>query len=358
LVPVSLKPRKLWIIGENFGEPHLDNGYVFFQYCRKQGMKTVFFVVFPSAYMYAFLRNQAGVVRYGSFRHLALLALADTLIYTHTHRDLIYHSAYPIIRAGKRKVLLKHGVTTFKRFNNDYMLYKNDMDIFNVVSDYEKDIVKKCIGTENKRIRVLGFPRFDRLIDSSISKKGLRIFYFPTWRDWINEANLHGSNFYRSIKGILASYDLQTVLKHYNATLYVSLHGRMKAHFFEIATEGDHIVPVAFGERSVQDLICDCALLITDYSSVSWDFHYLGKPVIFYQFDRDEYERERGSCIDLSQLPFGNSANNETELLKLIKQKLSAGCRESAQDAASRSTHFKYIDQKNCKRVFDAISEL
>lgn len=357
-VPASHRLRKLWVVGENLGEPHLDNGYVFFRFCRDQGRTDVFFVVARSARMYDSLRNEAGVVRYGSFRHLVVLALAETLIYTHTHRDLIYNLAYSLVRPGKKRVFLKHGVTAFKCFNQDYFLHRNDMDILTVVSEFEKEIIEKCVGTERHRLRVLGFPRFDRLVDSSRTGDGIGLLYFPTWRDWIHEGNLHHSSFYRSVRGILSSRQLQAVLERYGATLYLALHGRMKAHFHEVATHAGRIVPVAFGERSIQELICDCALLLTDYSSVSWDFHYLGKPVVFYQFDRNEYVRERGACIDLSNLPFGTSAGDEAGVIELIDQYLSGGCRESDEDAASRIRHFKHVDRQNCKRVFDAICEL
>ena len=42
---------------------------------------------------------------------------------------------------------------------------------------------------------------------------------------------------------------------------------------------------IELGDKTVQELLVEHDLLITDYSSVSFDFSYMKKPVIFYHFD-------------------------------------------------------------------------
>lgn len=44
-------------------------------------------------------------------------------------------------------------------------------------------------------------------------------------------------------------------------------------------------------------------LLITDYSSIFFDFALLNKPIILLNYDEDEYKKERGFYIDLDYLP-------------------------------------------------------
>ena len=61
-------------------------------------------------------------------------------------------------------------------------------------------------------------------------------------------------------------------------------------------------------------------MLITDYSSVSWDVYYLGKPVIFYQFDYELYMKAHGSYIDMEKELFGDRCLTEKELAEKIKE--------------------------------------
>ena len=42
-------------------------------------------------------------------------------------------------------------------------------------------------------------------------------------------------------------------------------------------------------------------MLITDYSSVSWDIYYMEKPILFYQFDLEQYNETNGSYIDMDK---------------------------------------------------------
>src|SRR5690625_7105540 len=56
---------------------------------------------------------------------------------------------------------------------------------------------------------------------------------------------------------------------------------------------------ISQGEVDVQSLLKTSALMITDYSSVAFDFSFLSKPVIYYQFDRKRFIGKRGSHLDL-----------------------------------------------------------
>src|SRR5699024_6201365 len=67
------------------------------------------------------------------------------------------------------------------------------------------------------------------------------------------------------------------------------------------------------------ELLMRSSLLITDYSSVAWDFYYLKKPVAFFQFDYATYEELQGSYIDLKKDLFGEKFTDADTLIKAIK---------------------------------------
>ena len=69
----------------------------------------------------------------------------------------------------------------------------------------------------------------------------------------------------------------------------------------------------------INELYVISDFLITDYSSVFFDYANLKRPILFYMYDLEEYKEElRGFYIDISELP-GEIAQTEQELLKLIE---------------------------------------
>lgn len=362
LVPAGVAGRP-WLIGENRGDPHKDNGYCLFRHCVEQGHDHVYFVVHHDAANYDdFLRHSPRVLRYGSPHHLWVFARAGALLYTHTYRDLIYPRFFPLAAPGRKLVFLQHGVTAFKRFHPLYQQTCNDMDLLLAVSGFERDILTQQVGTEPGRVQVTGFPRFDYLEDTAGRDGVTRILYFPTWRDWIDDSNIAGSVFLAHVRSLLASQRLRDLLDAppggRPAELVVCLHGRMRAHVSHLLSAHPRIRVVGFGEQSVQALLAQASLLVTDYSSVSWDFLYMGKPVVFYAFDSDDYLRLRGTYVPLDPPPFGERVITEDALIDTLRQRLAAGCLPRPEDVAAKVRFFAFHDRDHSQRVYAATREL
>src|SRR6185437_12692580 len=61
---------------------------------------------------------------------------------------------------------------------------------------------------------------------------------------------------------------------------------------------------ISQGEVDVQHLMKQSAVLVTDYSSVGFDFSFLHRPVLYYQFDQARFFGPKGSHLDLdAELP-------------------------------------------------------
>lgn len=348
----------VWVIGENFGRCLRDNGYCFFLWCRESG--TVPRVLFVARREFAArdpaLSGSADVLVFGSFRHLLHVVQADVVIYTHTRRDIIHSRLFPLACRGKRIVWLKHGVYGFKKMNRDYHLHRNEPDIITVVSAFEKDLLAANAGVEPHRLRVTGLARYDRLLDGAETAPRNQITYMPTFRDWLDAATLPGSVFFGRVSELLSSAALAALLERHDAVMKVYLHWNM-AEFtglFHAAHPRIHIV--RFGEEGAHDLLRESRLLVTDYSSVSWDFHYLGRPVLFYQFDLDEFIARRGAYLDMRRDLFGESAASLPELVGLLEEYAANGFREKEAFAARRARFFRYRDRDNCRRIYGEIA--
>ncbi len=169
-----------------------------------------------------------------------------------------------------------------------------------------------------------GYPRNDKLInynnnDIEKIKKDLNIptdkkviLYAPTFRD-----DEHTSGVGYTYKLNIDFDSLQKELKNYIILF--------RAHYFiansfEFDKYKDFIYDVSKYD-DINDLYIISDLLITDYSSVFFDYAILEKPIIFYMYDYDNYKNNlRDFYIDLKELP-GPIVKDEKDLITLIKEK-------------------------------------
>lgn len=167
-----------------------------------------------------------------------------------------------------------------------------------------------------------GYPRNDRLINTTpeerteLRKKlGVNdkkvILYAPTWRD-----NQHTS-------GEGYTYRTEVDFDKLRAELgdeYVIL---FRAHYL-VANSFDFDRYRGFVEdvssySDINELYIAADILVTDYSSVFFDYENLRKPVIFYMYDLDEYAHElRGFYFPIEDLP-GPIVKDEDALISEVR---------------------------------------
>ena len=200
----------------------------------------------------------------------------------------------------------------------------------------------KATGKEDAVLQE-GYPRNDFLLNHTQAdvdrvKQALHItpeeiggrkviLYAPTWRD-----NQHDSS-------IGYSYQLGVDFDRLRAELgeeYVILfraHYLVASHFDFAAYEG--FVWDVSGYPDINDLYIASDLLITDYSSVFFDYANLRKPILFYMYDLAAYRDEiRGFYLSLEELP-GPIVETEDALIAAIPQVLS---RPAYDESTSAST--------------------
>lgn len=173
-------------------------------------------------------------------------------------------------------------------------------------------------------IKEVGYPRNDFLInykktDVNRIKKELKILkdkkvilYAPTWRDNQHEAGV-GYTYSLNI-------DFEKLKKEFGDE-YIIL---FRTHYFvansiDLKKYKDFVINVSdYGD--VNDLYIVSDILITDYSSVFFDFANLKRPIIFYMYDYEEYKNKlRDFYINFKELP-GPIVEKEEDLIQEIKQ--------------------------------------
>jgi CDP-glycerol glycerophosphotransferase (TagB/SpsB family) len=124
------------------------------------------------------------------------------------------------------------------------------------------------------------------------------------------------------------------------------------------AAKSENITIGAKGEFDVQTLLRKASLLVTDYSSVFFDFSYMHKPVFFYQFDQDEFFKKHYQRNG-EQYPFGETYDSERLLVdKIIKMIISKDYSVNKKCLEDIDGFFEYRDKKNSERNYNTIKEL
>ncbi len=125
------------------------------------------------------------------------------------------------------------------------------------------------------------------------------------------------SEYLKRFQSLLHDQRLKQLKEDWNLEVVFCLHPNMKnfISYFEDAP----VTIVRQGERDVQELIKESAVMITDYSSVAFDFAILHKPVIYYQFDQDAFLGNYPSHLNLQNDLPGEIVYNHEALLRELE---------------------------------------
>lgn len=357
--------QKIYLIYEKFCATAQDNAYYFFCYCmehqaeKRLGGRIYYVMDKNSPDFQKVAAYKERVIPFMSLRHRLYLLAARLLVSTDTRKhSYAWHYRMSLLDRFIRKkklLFLQHGVTALKRDDAVFGKGKHGgCDLFIVTSDYEKNIIKENFGYQEDEIAVTGFARWDVLEDRS--KDSRMILVMPTWRAWLEDVSHESfveSDYYRKYRELLCSPKLQEMLEELDLQLCFYIHPKFREYLKDFEVSGGRVRMVPFGEEPLNQLLMQCRLLVTDYSSVCWDVYYQGKPVIFYQFDLTQYLAVHGSYLDMEKELFGHRETSVEGLLGRIRQYAAADfCLE--EDAAEKlNRYFPYRDKQNCERIME-----
>lgn len=364
-----LRAKKIMLVYEKYCYMAQDNGYQFFRYCMENDMekimnRKIYYVIDKKSPDYEKVKKyKKNVVNFMSVRFIAYMLAAKLLVSSdvRSHAYAWRHRSSIIAHVIKKKkhIFLQHGVTAMKKvdgiFGKSHDLPTN---LFVVTSDAEYDIVNKYFGYNKNEIALTGFARWDVLEDKSAGRR--EILVMPTWRNWLDDVDseeFKKSEYYKNYTTLLNSEKLDRILRENDVTLNFYIHPKFKDYIgnFNIDAERVHLIP--FGTQPLNELMMECNMLITDYSSVSWDVYYMNKPVLFYQFDIDTYLNTHGSYMDMEHDLFGDRTLDVNELIDMIEENIKNNFVMKEKYAREREKNFKYMDKNNCKRICTVIRQ-
>lgn len=219
---------------------------------------------------------------------------------------------------------------------------------WNLENSHKKDIILQEGYPRNdflKNYKEEDINRIKEKLNLKSCKKKI-ILYAPTYRDNQHSVNI-GYTYQTEV-----NFDL---LKEKLEKDYIIL---FRAHWlvaqdFHFEKYKDFMIDVSRWD-DINELYVIADLLITDYSSVFFDYANLKRPILFYMYDLKEYRDEiRGFYLNLEELP-GDIVENEIDLIeKIIKQTSQFQYNEKYRKFNEK---FNYLDDGQAsKRVLDRI---
>ncbi|QNP72383.1 bifunctional glycosyltransferase family 2 protein/CDP-glycerol:glycerophosphate glycerophosphotransferase [Streptomyces roseirectus] len=191
-----------------------------------------------------------------------------------------------------------------------------------------------------------GYPRNDLLLQATsddvariraslgIPHDTVALLYAPTHRD------------YRRSQRV--SLDLERVLARLGDGFTILA----RAHYWQpdVLPRGGRVIDVT-DHPSVESLCLAADALVTDYSSIMFDYAVLDRPIVVHADDWEAYEAARGTYFDLRAFPPGAVARSEDELIDIFATGHWRGSRSAELRAAFRDRFCPYDDGRAAERV-------
>lgn len=220
-----------------------------------------------------------------------------------------------------------HGGLGFKKIENDVENNSNDLkfekknathtanmaDVFLSNSEWVENVYRSAFNYSGSIMR-FGFPRNDVFFsDNKETVKKVKdyfnigdkkiILYAPTFRDEFDKS-VFNLDFERITRQFEEKFNCECVL-------LIRLHPLMIEESKTQFKYSDKVINATL-YSDAQEILISSDFIITDYSSIIFDFMLMKKPGFLYTPDLDKYKNERGFYSDFSYYPFPHACDAET----------------------------------------------
>jgi CDP-glycerol glycerophosphotransferase len=313
------------VFSSHFGRQYSDSPKYVYEELRRSGL--------PYRPIWVYVNSKAGypkdatLVRRGSLAYFTALARAEFWVDNQGVRPTLPK------RPGTTYVQTWHG-SAFKHMGFDKPSNKimtraarraeqratDRFDYFVVRSEHDVRTLVPALGVSRAKLLRTGYPRNDALVDGGLDVSALRerlalpadrkvVLYAPTFR--------HDDQTRRE-------FDLPFDLERFAAELGDTHVLLVRTHYLNFAVLPPgvaHAVRDVSRHPDVTELMLLADALVTDYSSVMFDFALLDRPLVFHVPDYDDYVRHgRGAYFDLAEKAPGPLTHVEKELFAALRE--------------------------------------
>ena len=356
--------ENLIIMGAYSGNSYMDNTKYLFEFLNEHSNYHVVWFT-KSRELLAELRNKGYKVVFSlSLEAVKLLRKAKFIFLTHGVYDVL-----PIDFSPQTKIIMTwHGTVikditenfestySYKRWVNFLKLksYPNqycDYVLTPTKNKYEHEILTTAFQVTSNKILDLGYPRNDILFNNNLEfiqklkeKYGIPdnikhvILYVPTFRDAGSLKLPFQENDLKDLNKILAEKSAIFLFKGHSYEKKIS--------FGEL-----EYINLVKQPSDIQELLIISDLIISDYSSVIFDFLLTMKPIILFPYDLDLYQKGRGLHYDLTEIAPGPIVYDVKSLIETIQDMETLDSKYRDVREKIRDRFNKHHDGKSIERL-------
>jgi len=247
--------------------------------------------------------------------------------------------------------------------------FANSVDYLITTSEFERLIFSSAFLINPGRILILGQPRCDALYGpkgsgmealcsilgrNDIAEKKI-LLYLPTFREYDVDASR------RILEEILADEKFRRFLEDEDLLFICKPHPHDEGVF---QTYNGEYVCILLNDdlqkigTTIYDFLSTVDVLITDYSSIYFDFLHMNRPIVFHAPDIEEYKRMRGFILE----PFrdwapGDISTTIDELMASLTTALADPDKWEPERVRLQRLTFKHADGLACERVCELIEQ-
>lgn len=331
LLPIK---RKMILFESNAGRNYTGNPKYIYEEMVKRGLDHHYECVWIVRKTDTVIPGNRVIVRRLSMRYLFYMAVAQIWVFDCRQPYFVikrkqqtyiqtWHGT-PLKRlAMDMEVINMGGELDLANYQEGFINSTRKWDVLLSPNTYSSHIFRRAFAFDKTMLEI-GYPRNDILVNSGAEQIALLkdklklphdkkiILYAPTWRD----DEYHSADEFR--------FNLQMDLNVMAAELSDEYMMILKVHYlvkenFD-ATVYDGFVQYFSAEQDIQELYLVSDILITDYSSVMFDYSLLRRPMIFYTYDYEHYaDNIRGFYYDLADEAPGPLVRHTNELIDAIR---------------------------------------
>ncbi|WML24854.1 CDP-glycerol glycerophosphotransferase family protein [Neobacillus sp. OS1-33] len=363
---LNLKGEKqVWLFLDRLNKAD-DNAEALFEYAmdQKDGIKK-YFIINNQSEDFNRLKKIGPVVSYGSYKHKLLHLLSDNIISSHADEYVInpfqkmkkyYNDLFKF-----NYVFLQHGITK-DDISGWLNKYKKNISLFITSAKQEYDsIINGSYNYEEKNVALTGFARFDKLENNDKRQ----IVIMPTWRNYLVHKidpltgerpysdSFRESAYFENFNSLLGDENLVKAAEKYNYQIVFFPHPNIRQQLKDFNINPK--IKITKLEESYRQYFNESSLLITDYSSVAFDFAYLKKPLLYFQFEKNHLEE---GYFNYETMGFGEIIDNKDDLVNTIISYMESNCVMPINYVKRVESFYPFTDENNRKRIYDAIRQI
>lgn len=359
------KDEKIWIFGAWFGDKYGDNSKYLFEYVTNNypEIKAIWLTKDKST-LEIIQKKGYKVYKTHSFKGYYYSIKASVSFVSTSFNDInhyVFTGIYINLWHGipLKKIVYDDKLTNSidynslqKKFSRMLFPFIHSPEDFNYIIASSKDETKNLATAFKKNIKdilITGLPRNDVFDQNKRSMK--KVIYMPTHR---NEGELDIATMFLD--------DLDTINKNFislNLELYIKLHYYHMKNIDLQNYSNIFIIKDEDIEQDIYSVINDFDLLITDYSSIYFDFLLTDRPIIFTPFDYEEYlSKDRELYYNYDEVTPGPKCKNWNEVLEWIENFKKDSTLYAKERKIVKDRFHKYQDGKSCERVYNEILKL